>query len=572
MKKKKAFFLVVIFLSFSVLVGSAFAQQPPASQTAGGIARQKEDLQKKKLLEERITTDKTEAPGEATDELIPQDTGPKVLIKKINVEGATILSEDELQKIIRRYEGEELSLRDIQKVADLITDEYRVKGYATSRAYIPPQTIRDGVVLIRVVEGTLGSLQIRGNQHFKTSMLERKIGVETEGYFDYSALQQSLVYINQHPDRTARAVLKPGKTPGTTDVIIDVEDRLPIHVGIEFDNYGSRYIEQYRYSVILEHNNLLGHDDKLYTKLQQSDSSRLRLQQFRYLFPVNPTLELGLYYLRSKTKLGHEFKPLDARGKAEIIGLFASKALIVENDLDLRCSIGFDYKRVKNYLLGAQSSRDEIRMLKLGVDLDYLDKWGRTILVSELDIGIPGIMGGMAAKDQNASRAGAAGKFYKGVFYLFRLQPMPWESTILWKNSIQYTNYFLPASEEFQIGGATSVRGYPPAEFASDKGLLTSIEWSCPVYFISKELKCPFTGENIYDSLRFVVFYDWGTTHANRTTAGQEKHNTLKGYGFGTRLNIRDNLALRVEVGYPIGDTPSDGDHAHPWVELVWKF
>ena len=241
--------------------------------------------------------------------------------------------------------------------------------------------------------------------------------------------------------------------------------------------------------------------------------------------------------------------------------------------MDLRFNLGFDYKSIKNFLLGTRSSRDEVRVLKTGFDLDLIDNWGRNIFISELDIGFPHILGGMDSKDSDASRSGAAGKFFKGVFHLFRLQPGPFSTSILWKNSAQYSNYYLVASEEFQIGGATSVRGYPPAEYAGDKGYYTSLELSLPFYFISKDARIPFfTEKSWYDALRFVVFYDWATAHLNRLAASDKKHQTIKGWGFGARLNIGNDLTCRVEIGYPLGKTPSDEDHAHPWVEFTWKY
>jgi hemolysin activation/secretion protein len=130
------------------------------------------------------------------------------------------------------------------------------------------------------------------------------------------------------------------------------------------------------------------------------------------------------------------------------------------------------------------------------------------------------------------------------------------------------------AAEEFQIGGPTSVRGYPPAEHAGDKGYYTSLEWSFPFYFVSKDALVPFREgrDNLYDSLRWVLFYDWATARLNRTEPGENKHQTLRGWGFGFRFNVRDDIACRVEFGYPLGKTPSDEDHLHPWIEFVSKF
>lgn len=559
---------VFVFICAS---GSAVLAQPPASQTAGGIVQQESFPEKVMSLRDRLQEQKQDEEV-VTEDVDMADEGQKALIKEIRVQGATLLTQAEISNITSVYEGEELSLKGMQKIADLITDEYRLKGYATSRAYIPPQTIKEGVLLIKVVEGKLGDLTFEGNRYFKTDLLRDKVELKPYGYFDYSALQRSLVQINEHPDRIARAVLVPGREPGTTDVVIKVKDNYPFHAGFEFDNYGSRYVANYRYALTLEHNNLLGFDDKAYYKVMVSDGYQLQMQQGRYVFPVTNDLDVGGYFLYSRSDLGEEFVDLGAGGKASLYGVFATQTLVEENDLDIRLNAGFDYKKIKNELASLQSSRDELRIFKIGMDFDSIDRWGRNILSVEMDFGVPEIMGGMKAKDPNASRANAGATFQKGVFHFFRLHPLPWDTALLWKNSAQYTNHNLVASEQFQIGGPTSVRGYPPAEHSGDKGYYTALEWSLPVWGLDRGIKVPFREESLYDALRFVVFYDFGFVNKKHLAAGERENQTLKGWGIGTRLNLGDDLAFRVELGYPTGDTPSDSDHAHTWVEFQCKF
>ena len=563
-------FTLCLFLSSLTI---AYAQVPP-SQTAGGVEDRERDIEKEKRLEKTIEEKKkTKVEEESAQEVTPVTAGKKVAIKSITVEGVTLLSQQELDKVIAPYRDKELTLEEMQKVADLITNAYRAKGYATSRAYLPPQTIKDGVLLIKVIEGKLGQVDIKGNRFFKTSLLKRKLELKPGGYFDYSALQNSLVFINDSPDRLAKAILVPGKEPGTTDVVLEVKDRFPMHVGFEYDNWGSRYIKKNRWSFLFDYNNALGLDDRLSFKLQKSESGLYGLKTGRYILPITNRLEFGAYYSRSDLKLGREFKPLDAHGKATVIGAFFNHALIATERLDLRCSFGFDHKDIYNYLLGSENSRDELRVFKQGVDVDITDKFGRSIILAELDIGVPDIMGGMPEKDEHASRPGAGGKFNKGVFNIFRLQPLPFSTALLIKNSGQFSGYRLVASEQFQIGGPTSVRGYPPGEFSGDKGWYSAAEWSMPLYFVPRGLRIPFTEDKLYDTLRFVAFYDWATVHLNGSLFGDKKNRTLKGAGFGLRFNLRTYLSMRVELGYPLGPEPSDGSrHVRPWFEFTSKF
>jgi len=575
MAKTKVLFSALIITFFVSFL--SFAQTPPVSQTSGGQLQQEKQQKGAKQLEQRIETERPKTADVKPAEAELEDEGEKVLVKTITVEGATLVPESTIKKITSRYEGQKISLKTMQKIADLITDEYRKKGYPTSRAYIPPQTMRDGLLTIRVVEGLLGSMEIRGNRYFKTSLLEKHLRFEPGEPFDYAQLQDAMVYINEHPDREVKAVLVPGTSPGTTDVILDVTDNFPFHIGLECDNYASRYFDDYRYAVTAEHNNLLGLDDKFFIKYQISQSDFYNLRQARYSIPITNTLEAGAYYARSKTKLGQEFEIVDSRGDAEIYGVFLNKKLISKPDIDLRLNFGFDYKNIENYLLGVLDSRDELRVVKTGFDLDVSDKWGRNIFTAELDSGIPRILGGMPSKvsstdTPNSSREGAGGKFYKGVFNLFRLQPGPWGSAFLFKNQAQFSNYTLVASEQFQLGGPTNVRGYPVAEYAGDKGLYSSFEWSFPAYPIPKSWQVPFTKDSLREALRPVLFYDWGTVHLNKTLSGDQKHRTLKSAGFGCRLNLTNDFSARIELGYPLGVKSSDDKNVQKWVEFTMLF
>jgi hemolysin activation/secretion protein len=496
----------------------------------------------------------------------------KFFVKTIDVQGATIPSNLEILKVLVPYEGTMMSLADAQKVADLITDIYRKKGFITSRAYIPPQTLRNKVLMIKVIEGKLGTVDVKGNKYFKTSLVKKELNLTQDGYFDYSALQKSLVYINQHPDRVASTILAPGQKQGTTDVLVNVKDQLPIHAGFIYDNYGSRYIDSDRYALTLEDNNLLGLDDRMFAKVQTSDSHYMRLGQLQYVVPVTETLNIGAYGLYSHLRLTKEFAALQAIGTAKVLGLFFDKALVQNPGFEWRINGGFDYKNISNNELGTLISRDKERVLKLGTELDITDHFGRTIINPEIDVGLPNIFNGMDPKDGLAARAGSGGSFQKWDISAYRLQPLPFDTSLLWKNTAQWSHDTLPSAEEFELGGPTSVRGYEPAEYSGDKGLYSSLEWSVPPYFIPDYTKVPFTQLSLKDCLRLVAFYDFGFAHLNSVAVGEEKNTTLRAYGYGIRLNVRDNLTVRFEVGYPLGRKSADGSNAQPWIEVTAKY
>lgn len=149
------FKIVLIFSAVITLSLCAFAQTVPPSQTVGADAQRDKALQEQKDIEEQIQKKKKkpeikeETPKEAP---VPADA-KRVQIKKIVIDGATLVSEKELRSAVSEYEGKDLALSEMQKVADKITEIYRKKGYTTSRAYLPPQTIKDGILTIKIIKG-----------------------------------------------------------------------------------------------------------------------------------------------------------------------------------------------------------------------------------------------------------------------------------------------------------------------------------------------------------------------------------------------------------------------------------
>jgi hemolysin activation/secretion protein len=481
--------------------------------------------------------------------------------------------QEEIEGVIKGYENQELAVSTMQQLADRITEVYRKKGFVTSRAYLPPQKIENKLLEIRVIEGITGDITVKGNRYFKSELISRKIALKKGQAFNYENLRRGLSRINQLPDRNAKAVLLPGKEPGTTDIILEVSDRLPLHVGFDWDNYGSRYIDSQRFRLTVTDNNLLGFDDVLTFQAQTAQASAYDLFALRYVFPITQDLKVGFFAARSKIELQKEYKGSDTRGKYKYFSLYFTQSIIDRENVSLAADFGFDYKDLFNFASGLETSRDRLRNLRLGFDFNATDNYGRTLFTEEFTYGLARIMGGLDPRDPDSSVSGAGGKFLKNNLNLVRLQKMPFNSLLLWKNQAQLSPYILTAAEQFQIGGIANVRGYPPAEVVGDTGASMTWEWSFPVYFIPKKTKVPFSQSTFYDAFRVVGFYDWAWSYLHRPSAGVKKSTTLRAAGAGIRFNLKEDLSLRYDIAWPLdGRIPSDGKRAHQWMEFSKSF
>lgn len=124
---------LTIFLFFlSLILGSksiSSAQAPSLSQ----IERSQEILDKEKILREKF------------------EKGEKVFIKKIIVQGVTLLTGDEIKETILRFEKRWLTEEDIQQILGLIQQAYGQKGYKNQLTKISYQ-IKKKCLIIRVEE------------------------------------------------------------------------------------------------------------------------------------------------------------------------------------------------------------------------------------------------------------------------------------------------------------------------------------------------------------------------------------------------------------------------------------
>ncbi|MBF0511496.1 MAG: ShlB/FhaC/HecB family hemolysin secretion/activation protein [Candidatus Omnitrophica bacterium] len=559
-----------VFFFFNSL--SVAAPLPPP-QEIGSQERARQMQEEEKKLENEVKAKKKKVKIEeetlSTEPENPQ--AMKVLVKKIHVNGVFLFSNKEIESITNSYINQELTIKKIQEIANRITNLYRKKGYVISRAYIPAHKMANGVLEINVIEAKIGDIQIKGNRYHATRLISRDLTIQKGDDFNYKALKKDLDAMNVRPDRVVKAVLAPGKASGTSDVLFDVKDAQPFHVQIGYSNSLSRYLRSNIYDATFIDNSLLGQDDVMTFQYARGDNHNYYSYTANYLYPITRSLNMGIYGGSSKEHMAGEFGDLGARGKSRSWGAYGSQELYRDDNIDSHFNFGFDYMDVYNFLNGEVSSRDRLRVGKGGFDFSISDDWGRTLIMDEYDYGIPGIMGGTpdhpSATDTPTSRSGAGGQFVKDTLNLLRLQVLPLDSTLLWKNQFQFSTSTLTSTEQYQVGGPANNRGYGVSEAVGDEGYSMSWELSEPLYFLSKDVRVPFSQVRWYDALRVIEFYDWSNVHLNVVSGSEEKNKTLSSAGCGLKFNVLRNVSASYEVGWPFQRT-SDRKGVHHWFEV----
>lgn len=550
--------VVRLFVATTVPIGlmlfatpQSFAQQTPGEVIQGiqapGATYTEAPVTPSKPSAVQVE-DKTPAGSDAAS-----GSGPSFFVNDVQVQGMTLLSgkgAEDAEALIKGYEGRDVNLTELKDLARKLTQLYRKKGYYTSRVFVPPQKISSGVVTLQVLESVVGQVVVEDGKYFKSRAVAPHLDVKAGEPLSVTDLQKSLRLINDNPDIKASATLKPGAQPGQTDVVVKITDSHPWHLTPFADNLGRNNIGTHRFGATFTDNNLLGFGDRLMNSYAWADNSWSNVTNYEVPIGRKGT-RVGMSYAHSNFELGGDFKALGIDGTGNIFSPYVTQEWYSSDRYRFSTDLAFDVKNLNSD--GLLTVRDKIRMLRFGANLNEFDNSGRTFLRQEFGLGL-GWFGASDDGDANLSRTGAGGSFFKSVTSATRIQKMPWNTYGVFRGVAQLTPDQLFPSEQLQVGGAFSVRGYREGSIIGDNGFFLSSEWRMPFFLAPKSWNMPFSKEPkpIRDNLQLVTFADIGGAFVNDAITGQDDSEYVMGVGVGLRAKLCKFLVGRVDVGVPL--------------------
>ncbi|MFA5119200.1 MAG: POTRA domain-containing protein [Candidatus Omnitrophota bacterium] len=558
--KKKAFTLLACFFLFLPFYASAQDVSPGEQPAAQGSRFKSESEQNKKSSEKK----KAKVPVielEKEKETPVPGQGVSFVLKNVRITGSTIFSPDELSFAYKNYIGRQVVFNDIERIASVVKSRYKKKGYLTSDVYIPEQDVARGEVEIRVSEGKTGEIKLEGNKWFSRPLLEKYIHSKRNELLNIFTLQKDLLRLNQNPDLELAAVLSAGEEPATTDIILKVRDNFPYHAGYSYDNQGTRLVGKSRNSLVFRGTNFSGHNDFLIVNTLKSETSLGEF--FSYTLPLGTNgARLGFDFTNFYLRLGSEYKDADITGTTQIFTPHVSSELFLSPDFQAYADLGVDIKSIKKKSGGDTVTNDQIRSFYGALDFAKIDSFlggGQTIYSPRFSFFTKDWLGASSRDHPSASRSGAGGFFFKYEQALSRIQRAPGDSFISVRSQFLAASRTLPSSEQLQLGGAHSVRGYPEGEYLADIGAFLNVEWVFPGYFFPKGYKLPRANLPLRDQFQPVIFFDLGEGKLKKTGEGERHTMTLMGAGAGIRFQFNKNLFLRLDWAKRLGQKPSSG-------------
>jgi len=188
------------------------------------------------------------------------NAGPKFKVEKYLVAGNSVLTPASLGHVFTNVPdafGTNVSIADIRSALGELQMAYRERGFVTVSVGLPPQKLTNAMVKIKVTEGRLSAITVKGNEYFSTPNVLRALpSLHTNMLLNSHVFQSELDMANASRDRQIYPVIGPGVDPGTTELTLKVKDTLPLHARVEINNQAPINTPDTRISFSAQYDNL----------------------------------------------------------------------------------------------------------------------------------------------------------------------------------------------------------------------------------------------------------------------------------------------------------------------------
>lgn len=480
------------------------------------------------------------------------DVPSTITVKQFNITGSTVFSQEELAQVVEPFVGRPITLAELFQARTAVTDYYVSKGYITSGAFIPPQRLQDGVVEIRVVEGTLEEIQITGTQRLRPGYIRSRLAIATPAPLNRDRLLEALQLLQLDPViETVSAELAAGTRPGTSVLNVRVVEADTFGVQVLLDNARTPSVGTDRRQIQLNQGNLLGFADTLslsYTNTDGSDAVDLS-----YTLPVSPrnaTVNVALSVTESEV-IEEPFDVLNIESRSRTFEITYRQPLV--QTVREEFAVGLTATRRESDVTFNLPGFGELPFPSPGADegetrvtaLRFFQEWvrrgNREVIAarSQFTLGLDWF-GATVNDDPPDSRFLA----WRGQGQWVRL--LAPDTLLLVRTDVQLSGETLLPLEQFGLGGLQSVRGYRQDALLTDSGIFASAEVRIPVVRIPQ-----------WEALLQVVpFFDLGRAW-NSGDSEEPDVNDLASIGLGLRLQMSNTLTARFEWGIPLTDIES---------------
>lgn len=480
----------------------------------------------------------------------------------VSVEGLPLIDNDDFRAQLAPFLGKPISMDLVQTISAEALRYYAKHDRPVVFITSPEQDVTNGVVQFVVTEARVGQIRVAGNEHFKSSLFKTRLAPGDPILM--SRLEGDAAFYGRNPFRYVIAELAPGEETGETDITLRVRDEFPLRVYTGYDDSGVESTGENRLFTGLNYGNLFGLGQEISYQFTSSDDfDQLLAHSAAWMIPLPwmNLLEFSGVYAESRPEMADGF---DLTGESWQVGTRYIIPLPKIDRLKHEVAIGYDFKFTNNNLqFGGVEIFDtpvEISQFSLSYSASLPDKFGQTALDLS-GFWSPGEMSGdNTDRSFEATRIGSDSEYFYGTIGMDRVTRLPLDFTLTSFANVQFSGGNLQGTEQFLLGGYSTVRGYDELVASGDSGFLIRNE----IYTPALSLLQLIGAKKSTDILQFLAFHDFGVAEVADPLPGEGKNVELQSVGAGLRWQIEKNLAIRFDYGWQLEDLGlADSSRAH---------
>jgi hemolysin activation/secretion protein len=492
-----------------------------------------------------------------------QNPAPEFAVTQYLVQGNTVVSEAAAQQVLARYTGQNKTLVDVTAAANALRAAYSDAGYPIVQVFPPEQVASSGQIILRVVEGKLGKINIAGNRLYSAANITSSLPLLQPGYpVNVNDLAAAIAIANENPAKQIAVNFQTGSSPSDVDARIDVSEDSTTKYTVTADNQGSPATGRNRIGVSYMHANLFDLDHQMGVQFMTTYEHPKDVANFvgSYHIPLygyGLSIDLVASYSDSQSTTTGPIGLMNFAGKGTYLATRLNQALPSMGELRHKVAYGIDYKDFDN-----NCGANGIDLPTCGtvttqpVSLTYNFQYAQPTVQFGGNIGLlSNLAGGThgSVSDYIAARGGASRHWSAIRASAFVGVPLPDDWQFRAQIAGQTTGDRLVPAEQFGIGGGASVRGYEERVAAGDKGYNASLELYTPDFgkFIQNDGQLKF---------RALAFVDGGSVRNNEPLI-TDKTTNLSSVGLGVRVAQGKEFSIKADIGWIRNDAGSRKAH-----------
>lgn len=475
-----------------------------------------------------------------------------VVVSNFRFQGNTRFSEAELNAAVASYLNRAITLDDLYAATDALARRYQRAGYSLASVSVPPQTIRDGAVLLQVSEGMVGRVSVERAGGYSDERLSRTLNMAPGVVYEARQMESGMLRLNDLPGLGARAILRPGEAVGTTDILLRTEERR-LQGYAALDNHGRKNVGELRASGVINLNNPLGWGDRLGVVALVSEQSLLTYFAGEYGMPIG--------YAGTRISVNYGVARFEVENIDGLEGENRSGRVKVEHPFirtrarNLSGSLAVHRTLSSSDILGLRLSDLALTVMELSGQYSQVFP---TQGIFQANLGV-------ASNFKEQDRVNDPdGQMLKLTVDLQHLLPLAQRLQLYGRVEGVYSPDPLPDTSKANLGGPNSVRGYPASEFRGDRSIFGTVA-----------LRVPMQVGSISVTPR--LFLDAGTVYRLDVAAdGPRARDSLSSAGIGLDAGLPGGFSFRLDIAAPLEASDhviSDGrDDVRAFGALAYSF